>query len=172
MAISGLLSAWLMVQGVFMQRYLVAFDNMSLTDTGFLISVTGVGGLIGGTMFPGISDWIGRKPTLSSMHRRGDWRRWPCSCSMAPSSFLQPGLFVGWLIGGAAGPLYVAVIPTESVSPQLSATAVAVSLASGEIVGGVFAPAVSGSIADATSLAAPFWISFGCARSGRCWRWS
>jgi MFS family permease len=76
---------------------------------------------------------------------------------------LAVGLFIGWLIGGAAGPLYVAIIPTESISPALSATAVAFSLAFGEIIGGVIAPAAAGRVADATSLAAPFWISFACA---------
>jgi MFS family permease len=163
MAISGLLSAWLLVQGIFMQRYLVAFDHMTLTDTGFLISATGVGGLIGGTMFPGLSDWIGRKPTLILGCIGGAFA--PLAILMIHGSFvlLAGALFVGWLIGGATGPLYVAIIPTESVSPRLSATAVAVSLAFGEIIGGVIAPALAGRAADATSLAAPFWISFGCA---------
>ena len=163
MAISGLLSAWLLVQGVFMQRYLVAFDNMKLTDTGLLISITGIGGLIGGTLFPGLSDWIGRKPTLLLACLGGALA--PLAVLMIHGSIplLAAGLFVGWLIGGGAGPLYVAIIPTESVSPRLSATAVAVSLAFGEIIGGVIAPAAAGRAADATSLAAPFWISFACA---------
>ena len=163
MAISGLLSAWLLVQGVFMQRYLVEFDGMKLTDTGFLISATGVGGLIGGTVFPSLSDRIGRKPMIIFGCLGGAFA--PLAVLLIHGSFvlLAAGLFVGWMIGGAAGPLYVAIIPTESVSPRLSATAVAVSLAVGEIVGGVFAPWISGRIADATSLAAPFWISFACA---------
>lgn len=163
MAISGLMSAWLLVQGVFMQRYLTDLDHMTLTDTGFLISATGIGGLIGGTLFPGLSDWIGRKPTLLLGCIGGAFA--PLAVLMLHGSFvvLAAGLFVGWLIGGAAGPLYVAVIPTESVSPRLSATAVAVSLALGEIIGGVIAPAAAGRAADATSLAAPFWISFVCA---------
>jgi MFS family permease len=163
LAISGLLSAWLLVQGVFMQRYLVALDHMQLTDTGFLISITGVGGLIGGTIFPGISDRIGRKPMIIFACLGGALA--PLAVLMIHDApmLLAAGLFVGWMIGGAAGPLYVAVIPTESVSPRLSATAVAVSLAFGEILGGVIAPAVAGNIADATTLAAPFWISFACA---------
>jgi len=163
MAISGLLSAWLIVQGVFMQRYLINIDQMKLTDTGFLISATGIGGLIGGPAFSGLSDWIGRKPTLLLACVGGAFA--PLAVILIHGSFalLAAGLFVGWLIGGGAGPLYVAVIPTESVSPRLSATAVAVSLAFGEIIGGVIGPAAAGRLADATTLAAPFWISFGCA---------
>ncbi|HXZ67259.1 MAG TPA: MFS transporter, partial [Alphaproteobacteria bacterium] len=137
--------------------------NMKLTDTGFLISATGIGGLIGGPAFSGLSDWIGRKPTLLLACVGGAFA--PLAVILIHGSFalLAAGLFVGWLIGGGAGPLYVAVIPTESVSPRLSATAVAVSLAFGEIIGGVIGPAAAGRLADATTLAAPFWISFGCA---------
>ena len=162
-AISALFSAWLLVQGVFMQRYLTEVDGMKLTDTGFLISVTGVGGLVGGTAFSALSDRTGRRPMMLFACIGGMLAPLSILFIHGSALLLAAGLLVGWLIGGAAGPLYVAIIPTESVSPRLSATAVAVSLAFGEIFGGVIAPAASGRIADATSLAAPFWISTACA---------
>ncbi len=71
-------------------------------------------------------------------------------------------LLVGYL-GGGAGPLYVGVIPTESAPARQAATAVAISLASGELIGGVAAPILAGKAADLFGPAAPFWISAGCA---------
>ncbi len=57
----------------------------------------------------------------------------------------------------------MAVVPTESAPARHAATAVAISLAAGEILGGVFAPTLAGRIADITGPGAPFWICAGCA---------
>ena len=55
------------------------------------------------------------------------------------------------------------VVPSESVPARYVATAVAISLAAGELIGGVAAPALAGRAADLFGLAAPFWITAVCA---------
>ena len=161
-AIAGLFSAWLLVQNVFLALYLQTHDGLSLTQAGALIGLTGVAQAISGTVMPALSDRIGRKPALFIMTAFGVVA--PLATLMVPgaSPFLGLALFVGWLAGGA-GPLYISIIPTESVSPRHAATAVAIALASGEIIGGVMGPTIAGRAADAYGLAAPFWITAGAA---------
>jgi MFS family permease len=161
-AIAGLFSAWLLVQGVFLTLYLQTKDGLSLTQAGLLISVTGVAQLIAGTVVPALSDRIGRKPALFVMTLIGVLAPVLTLAVPGSSPFLGLALFVGWL-GGGAGPLYISIIPTESVPPRHAATAVAIALASGEIIGGVIGPAAAGHAADLFGLAAPFWITAGAA---------
>ncbi len=79
-----------------------------------------------------------------------------------PVWLMTVALVIG-MFGGGAGPLYVAVVPTESAPARHAATAVAISLASGEIIGGVLGPTIAGRVADLTGPGAPFWICAGCA---------
>jgi hypothetical protein len=55
----------------------------------------------------------------------------------------------------------MATVPSESVDPRRTATALGFCMGSGEVLGGVFTPWIAGRAADATSLAAPLWIMLG-----------
>ncbi len=157
-AISGLFSGWLLVQNIFLNLYLQNHDGWTLVNVGYLIGGTGVAQAISGTVAPALSDRIGRKAALIAMTTFGVVA--PLVTLLVPgaSPVLGVALFVGWLAGGA-GPLYISIIPSESVSPRHAATAIAISLASGEVVGGVLGPLVAGKAADMFGLAAPFWIA-------------
>ena len=160
--ISGLFSAWLLVQSIFLPLYLVKMDHLKPTDMGLMVGVTGIAAAIAGMAVPALSDRFGRRPVLILAGFFGVAA--PLATLFAPASpaILAPALFLGYF-GGGAGPLYVGIIPTESVPARHAATAVAISLASGELIGGVAGPAVAGRAADLFGLGAPFWISGGCA---------
>ena len=161
-AISGLFSGWLLVQNIFLNLYVQNHDGWSLINVGYLIAGTGVAQAIAGTVAPALSDRIGRKSALVAMTTFGVVA--PLVTVLVPggSPILGTALFIGWLAGGA-GPLYISIIPTESVSPRHGATAIAIALASGEVVGGILGPLVAGRAADMFGLAAPFWIAAGAA---------
>jgi len=160
--ISGLYSAWLIVQSVFLPLYLVRTDGLKPTDMGLVVAVTGIAAAIAGMAVPALSDRFGRRPTLvlicflgaaaplATLFVHGAWPLIACA------------LFVGYF-GGGAGPLYVGVVPAESVPARYVATAVAISLAAGELIGGVAAPTLAGRAADLFGASAPFWISAACA---------
>ncbi len=54
--------------------------------------------------------------------------------------------------------MFMATVPHESVSPQQAATAMGVVMGVGEIVGGVFAPWLTGHLADIYGLEAVCWL--------------
>jgi len=162
LAISGLFSTWLIVQGVFTTIYLTRADGLKPTDVGLMLLLTSPAMALGGMIVPAISDRIGRRPALAVICLVGALAPLAVLFVHGPFWLLTLALGVG-LFGGGAGPLYVAVVPTESVPARYAATAVAISLAAGEIFGGVLAPTVAGRVADLTGPGAPFWICAGCA---------
>ena len=126
--ISGLYSAWLIVQGVFLPIYLVRIDGLRPTDMGFVVAATSLSVAAGGMIVPAISDRIGRKPALSAICFIGMLAPLAALFVHGPTWLLTLALIVG-NFGGGAGPLYVAVVPTESAPARHAATAVAISLA-------------------------------------------
>jgi MFS family permease len=160
--ISGLYSAWLIVQGVFLPIYLTRNDGLTPTTMGLVVALTSPAVAAGGMLVPAISDRIGRKPALAAICFVGMLAPLAVLFIHGPVWLLTLALIVG-MFGGGAGPLYVAVVPTESAPARHAATAVAISLAAGEIIGGVLAPTLAGRVADIVGSGAPFWICAGCA---------
>jgi len=165
LAISGLYSAWLIVLGVFTPLYLTRVDGLKPTDMALVLTLTSPALAAGGLLVPAISDRIGRKPALVAICFVGMLAPLAVLFIHGPIWLLTLALIVG-NFGGGAGPLYVAVVPTESAPARHAATAVAISLAAGEIIGGVVAPTLAGRMADLTGPGAPFWIC--AAAAGIC----
>ena len=165
--ISSMCSSWLLVQFTFLPRYLTEIDAMTPDNAGFLMSLIGISGAIGGVLVSALSDRFGRKPALVIAAFGGVIAPLVVLVTRDQVALLAVGIFVGWL-ASSAGPLYLAIIPTESVSPRLAATAVAVTLGVGEIVGGIIAPAAAGIAADRFGLSAPFVLSIAFALASGC----
>ena len=160
--ISCCMVAWYLLVMIFIPLVFTEYRGLTETQMSRLMSVTGVCTVIGGFMLPGISDRIGRKPVMIVF----------CLISMlAPLSALYFSgplwilgllLFIGWS-GSATFPIFMGVIPSESVARGLTATAMGLVVCFGELTGGALAPALTGWTADQTSLAAPALIAAGCA---------
>ena len=71
-------------------------------------------------------------------------------------------LFIGWS-GTGSFPLFMGVIPGESVSRTLAASSMGLVVGVGELLGGTMGPTAAGMIADKTSLAAPVILIAACA---------
>jgi fucose permease len=79
-----------------------------------------------------------------------------------PQWMLGVLLFIGWS-GTGSFPLFMGVVPGETVSRSLAATSMGLVVSIGELVGGAAVPPIAGWIADRTSLAAPVIVVGVCA---------
>ena len=71
-------------------------------------------------------------------------------------------MFVSWM-GLGTFPLFMGVIPTETVGRAQAATAMGSVVMIGELTGGVFGPPIAGRLADTYGLDVAIWIQFGLA---------
>ncbi len=161
MAIAALFTAWLTIQNVFMPRYFTEILHFSKPDMGTIMSITGVGALASGLLIPALADRFGRKPMVIVTGFASVIT--PLALLFIPSPGLLTALLViGWLTIGCA-PLVCAIIPAESVPLSRTTTAVAMSMCTAELIGGVLSPPIAGWAADNWGLRAPFYLDIGLA---------
>jgi len=157
--ISILLVSHLVIGFVFLPLFLVNVRGFAPGTMGGFIGVLGVSAAIAGFVAPGISDWVGRRPTMIVVCFTGAIL--PLSALYFHGTIVELGalFFAGWVVVGAF-PLFMATIPSETVDSRHTATALGIIMGVGEGVGGTAAPTLAGMAADAHGLAAPLWIMF------------
>lgn len=157
LAVAVLFTAWLIVQNTFLALFLTREKHLAPTTAGWIISMGGIAGVVGGIALPLLSDRIGRKPVLVGSCLFGVLP--PIALMLLPAQPVALGLaiLIGWLTLGMA-PLYCAVVPSESVPPALTTSAIGLAMGSAELFGGVAAPAIAGRAADAWGLGATLWL--------------
>ena len=162
LVISACFMIWLVVHATFLPVYLVEQRGFTPTGAGNLLGTLGVAGAIGGLILPMVSDRLGRRNVLAGGLFLSVLV--PLVVLLLPGQGigLRAGLFIGWMAVGAL-PIYAVMIPGGAVPPSRIAVTVALIVGTGEIVGGVIAPLVAGTLADAFGMAAPFWSALGMA---------
>jgi ACS family hexuronate transporter-like MFS transporter len=157
--ISILLVSHLVIGFVFLPLYLVNVRALTPETMGGLIGVLGVSAAVSGFVAPGISDYLGRRPTMVVVCFTGVIL--PLTALYFGGGIIALGalFFAGWIVVGAF-PLFMATIPSETVDARHTATALGLIMGVGEGVGGAAAPTLAGMAADAHGLAAPLWIMF------------
>jgi len=157
--ISILLVSHLVIGFVFLPLFLVNLRGLSPETMSGLIGVLGVSAAVAGFVAPGISDYVGRKPTMIFVCATGVIL--PLAALNFGGSTVALGalFFAGWTVVGAF-PLFMATIPSETIDARHTATALGIIMGVGEGVGGVAAPSLAGMAADAHGLSAPLWIMF------------
>lgn len=155
--ISMFFMTWLFVYTTFAPTYLVEV-GYTPSQMSVIMSGIGLGSFLWMILLPVISDKLGRKPTL-------------IVCSfIAVFSPLILGyfhfstttmFFLMFLITTGTGifPLFMAVIPGESLPIGVVATAIGLIQLVGEIIGGSIGPTFAGIMADSYGLTAPLWIA-------------
>ena len=164
---SILLVAFVVVFSIFMPLYLVNVRGLPQGVMAWLMSMFGLTAMFFAFFVPGSSDVVGRRPVIISMS---------LIASLLPLSvlFIHQQLwlvFVMFGIGAAASgvfPLVMATIPSETVPPHQLATVLGLTMGLGEIIGGVFAPWLAGSAADAYGLVVTLWIMVGLSVATAC----
>lgn len=156
--------------------YWVDEGGLSLSQTGYLGSISGIAGLGWAVVVPLIADRLGRKP-----------------CAAILTIYIAASMFVMYLTKGLAGQiayvlvigccgfvsvLFVAIICQESVPQTIAATTTAMGMAIGELFGTSITPRILGSLGDiyglkiiflvgGLSTLAAFFITFGLTETRR-----
>ena len=138
----------LVVTSALLPSYLTDYLHLSLPQMGFVLSAIGFGGAAGDVLMPMLSDRIGRKPVMliSTVCAAASllllMRQGPAPVPLFVLLLLT-NFFNFALITLTVGP-----ISTESVPPELMASASGLVICTGEIFGGGIAPVIAGGVAE------------------------
>ncbi len=156
--------------------YWVNEGGLTIEQTGYMTSASGIVGLVWALFIPVMADRLGRRPSALIL-----------TLYIALSMFIiffNQGLLARIafiLVVGCCGfvsVLYVAIICQESVPPAIAATTTAIGMAIGELIGTTIAPHILGTMGDlyglktvflvaAVCAMAAFFISFGITETGK-----
>jgi len=164
-AMSVIMVSYLVTCWVFMPLYLTEVRGYAPSKMQWLMGTLGISATIGSFAISGLSDRIGRRPVMIAMPFIGAILPLGAMFFGGSPWGLSAIFFVGWGLNGIF-PLFMATVPSESVDPRRTATALGFCMGSGEVLGGVLSPWIAGRAADATSLAAPLWIMLGLTIAG------
>lgn len=164
-AMSPLLIGMLVLTAIFFPLYLTKVRGYSNETMSYIMSITGLCPAIGAVIITGVSDRIGRKlpmivgATLTALA--------PLAAVYFQGSvtMLTALMFLGTL-GVGMMPLYMGVVPAETLKSRNIAAAMGVVVMIGELTGGVVAPVVAGWLADRTTLETPLLIAAGMSLIG------
>ncbi len=135
---------WYFTVAAFTILYLMDAKELTAIAAGAIFAGFGIGGFIGEFGAPIVSDYLGRKKTSLIAAAFGT------ICYAAFMFVPLPAFLMTLSIAGASlclsGSMAIlnSVVPSESVPPQLVATATSFTPAAGEFVGGVVAPVIAG----------------------------
>ena len=163
--ISIFMVAWFIVSLAFLPIFFQNYRGFTAEQAGGMVGVTGLATLFSGFLVPAWSDRVGRKPALILFCFLGVVTSLAALYFNGPLWILSVLLFIGWS-GTGAFPLFMGVVPGETVSRSLAATSMGLVVCIGELIGGAAVPPMAGWIADQTSLAAPVIVVGVCAFCG------
>ncbi|MBO9575053.1 MAG: MFS transporter [Sphingobium sp.] len=164
-AMGILLVAYLVITWAFMPLYLTTVRGYSDSEQSWLMATLGISATLGSFLTAGLSDAIGRRPVMIAMPLIS--MLLPLGVMFYHGSYavMVAIFFVGWALNGIF-PLFMATVPSESVSPAQAATVFGLCMGSCEILGGALGPKIAGMLADSHGLNAPMWMMFGLALAG------
>jgi predicted MFS family arabinose efflux permease len=149
--ISVFMVGWFVMGWTFLPKFLTEVRGMSGPTMGSLLSVLGFASALSGFGAPWLSDRIGRKPVMIGFCVLAAVTALGAMYFQGSTVLLGALLFVGWLASGTF-PLFMGVIPGESMPPQYAATAMGLVVCFGEVLGGSVLVAFAGKMADLSQL--------------------
>jgi ACS family hexuronate transporter-like MFS transporter len=155
--IAVLLVSYLVITWAFMPLFLTQVRGFDPKASGWLMGTLGLSATIGSFVVPAISDRVGRRPVMIAIPFLGLMIPFGAMYLGGSPWILAPIFFFGWALNGIF-PLFMATIPSETIPARYVATAAGFVMGLGEVIGGVFSPAVAGKAADLAGLPAVMWI--------------
>lgn len=142
---SALTSLWMLY--TYAPIYIVQVMGIEMDRMGFIMSAMGLLTILWALLVPYVSDFFGRKSTLIFFSFIAILP--PLGLYLFPNGWIGIILFVlfGGLVGGST-PIFMNIIPVETVPDRIAATSNAVVMASGDLVGASIMVAVAGALAD------------------------
>ncbi|MCO7058364.1 MFS transporter [Pseudomonas juntendi] len=145
----------LFVFSTFVALYLTKVVGLELDTVGIIISGWGFGGFIGMIAMPAISDRLGRKPIMVACAAVYSVLMLIFVLYPLPPAAMFGLLFVAGIFGFGTAPIFLAIIPAETVPSRIVGSAVGIPTCVGEMLGGVVMPIVAGGLADQFGLQYP-----------------
>ena len=164
-AISVFMVSWLIMGWNFLPKFFVDYRHFTNEQMGHLMTVLGIGSAISSFTVPLISDRVGRKPAMIFFSLLGVLTPLGALYWNGPLWVLGGLMFLGWL-GCGTFPLFMGVVPGETISRRHAATAMGLIVCVGEVIGGFGINSLGGTLADRWSLATPIWFQVVCAIVG------
>jgi len=159
--LSCVMVAWMVLGWTFLPVYYVSARGISPGAMSVLMSLLGISAAVFSFIVSGLSDRIGRKPVMIAFCAIGALVPLAALHYHGPLAILGALVFIGWSASGVF-PIFMATIPSETISVRHVATATGVVVGIGEITGGFLSPTLAGRAADAYGLQAPMLIMIGC----------
>jgi MFS transporter, ACS family, hexuronate transporter len=159
------LVAYLVICWAFMQLFLTKVRGYTDSEASWLMGTLGISATLGSFAIAGLSDMIGRRPVMITTSLLGIILPLGAMYYQGPYLGMAAIFFIGWSLNGIF-PLFMATVPSESVSPAMAATVFGLCMGSCEILGGAAGPTIAGMLADANGLSAPLWMMVGLALVG------
>jgi MFS family permease len=159
------LVAYLVICWAFMPLYLTQVRGYTDTEQSWLMGTLGISATIGSFATSGLSDAIGRRPVMIAAPLISMLLPLGALFFHGPYWIMVAIFFVGWALNGVF-PLFMATVPSESVSPGQLATVFGLTMGSSEILGGAFGPKIAGMLADSHGLNAALWLMFALTLAG------
>jgi MFS family permease len=159
------LVAYLVICWAFMPLYLTQNRQFDQTTTSWLMGALGISATLGSFSIGGLSDVIGRRPVMIGFSFLAVILPLGALFYQGSAWGLAAIFFVGWALNGVF-PLFMATVPSESVSPDKAATVFGLCMGSCEIVGGAGGPALAGQLSEAFGRQAPLWLMIALALIG------
>jgi len=163
--ISVFMVGWFIMGWTFLPKYLIEVRGMPGPTMGSLLSVLGFASALSGFGAPWLSDRIGRKPVMIGFCLVGALTALGAMYFQGSTLVLGGLLFVGWLASGTF-PIYMGVIPGESMPRKYAATAMGLVVCAGEVLGGSGLVALAGKVADLTQLSSAILMMAGSGAIG------
>jgi predicted MFS family arabinose efflux permease len=165
-AISVFLVAWMIIGWGFFPTYFAQNRGFSGETIKYLLSTLGIASALSGFGAPWISDRIGRKPVMIAFCFAGVITPLAVMYFQGSNVALAALMFIGWTATGAF-PLFMGVIPGETISRKYAATAMGLVVCAGEVLGGFGITSLSGVLADRSgTLNTALMIQVACAAIG------
>lgn len=164
-AISVFLVAWMILGWTFLPKFFTEYRGLPGQTMAYLMTTLGVASAVSGFGAPWLSDRIGRKPVMIAFCLAGVITPMAALYFHGSPVVLGVLMFLGWTATGAF-PLFMGVIPGETISRRYAATAMGLVVCVGEVIGGFGITSLAGKLADLSSLATPVLLQIGCAALG------
>jgi MFS family permease len=164
-AISAFLVGWMILGWAFFPHYFADVLHLPPGTSGFLLSTLGIASAVSGFGAPALSDRLGRKPIMIAFCLAGVITPLAVLYFQGPPMMLAALMFIGWTATGAF-PLFMGVIPGESIARKYAASAMGLVVCVGEILGGTAIVSAAGPLADRWGDTVPLFMQVGCAVIG------
>jgi predicted MFS family arabinose efflux permease len=158
--ISCLMVGSMVIGSIFLPQYITRSLGLSPTVMSWIMFVLGWCPAVGGVLVPSLSDRFGRRTPMIVFCAL--LALCPIAALTVHSSvvLMTTLMALGWM-GAGSFPLFMGVVPAETLSLRRAATAMGLVIGVGEIAGGAFSTLVAGKLADHFTLAMPLMIQAG-----------